>query len=248
MKNKMQTVAVKGGEFTMGSDLIGPIRGVKLDSFKIGKYPVTNAQYNEIMGKHKAKFPGTDLPAAGITFYDAAEFCNRLSEIEGLNKCYKIKKVKNEEVRSGFSIAGIKCDFEQNGYRLPTEAEWEYAAKGGKEQWENPYSGSMKLDETGWYIGNSDFTTHPVGKKKPNSIGIFDMSGNVFEWCWDIFQYYKHEKKMLESPKGPSRKGFRVIRGGSFMHGSEYALVAARKSVPEIASNTYIGFRVVKRG
>ena len=236
MKNRMQMVAVKGGEFVMGSDLIGPIRGVKVSNYKIGKFQVTNAQYEEVMGKHKGMFSGIDLPVERVSWFDAVEFCNKLSEIEGFEKCYSIEgKV-------------VKCNFRKNGYRLPTEAEWEYAAKGGKEQWEYPYSGSMKLDETGWYNSNTENKIHNAGEKKPNSLGLFDMSGNVFEWCWDIFDYYKPETKTLNNPKGPSKKGFRVIKGGSFMHGSEYSLVAARIGSPDIAIHGWLGFRVVRKG
>jgi formylglycine-generating enzyme required for sulfatase activity len=236
MKNKMQTVAVKGGEFTMGSDLFGPIRGVKLDSFRIGKYPVTNAQYNEIMGEHKGLFSVPDYPVERVSWTDAVKFCNKLSEKEGLDKCYTVTK------------NSVKCDFKKNGYRLPTEAEWEYAAKGGAKSTGFDHSGSKDPNEVGWYENNSEMQLHPVGSKKPNELKIYDMSGSVFEWCWDIYEPFKEETKVLDKPTGPSKEGFRVIRGGSFMRGSHYALVAARISHPGIGANAWLGFRVVRKG
>ena len=142
-----------------------PVHKVKLSNFEMGKYPITQAQWEAVMGANPSRFNTCDqCPVEKISWNDVQEF------IEKLNEKYPGKN-----------------------YRLPTEAEWEYAARGGNESKGNLYSGSSELGSVGWFSDNSNNKTHPVGKKQPNELGIYDMSGNVWEWCHDWYddEYYK---------------------------------------------------------
>lgn len=128
-----------------------------------------------------------------VTWYDAAAYCNWRSLQEGLQPCYS---------NDGLTVF---CDFTVNGYRPPTEAEWEYAAK-GRYSCGYKYSGSNNLDEVAWYINNSSGMTHPVGHKDSNELNLYDMSGNVWEWCWDWFDYNYYQYGIVENPTGPNTR------------------------------------------
>lgn len=225
-----ELIAVKGGSFQMGSnesDDKKPIHQVTVSDFYIGKYAVTQKQWQAIMGNNPSRFKGKKHPVENVSWFDAVAFCNELSEAGGLDEVYKIK---NDEIEL---IKGAR------GYRLPTEAEWEFACRGGIQSGGYEYAGSNILDEVAEYEGNNNMTTKPVGGKKPNELGLYDMSGNVEEWCQD--RYYK-----VIAQSNPDGFGFRrVCRGGSFSDNKKFCQVAARlPRQPECRSND-IGFRVV---
>ena len=189
----MEFIIVKGGCYQMG-DTFGdgnseeiPVHKVCVSDFYIGKYAVTQAEWKKVMGGNPSYFRecGDDCPVEQISWHDALRFIDKIN-------------------RMG---AG-------NTYRLPSEAEWEYAARsGGKRE---KYAGSADSDSVAWHFDNSDMKTHPVGSKAPNGLGLYDMSGNVFQWCldWDDKNYYRSSPQ--QDPQGPASGEHRVIRGGSW--------------------------------
>lgn len=175
-------IFVKGSTFQMGSNdgssKKKPIHSATVSDFYIGKTEVTQKEWKKIMGNNPSNFKGDNLPVEKISLYDAVEFCNKKSDKEGLTRCY-----------SG-SGKNTVCNFNANGYRLPTIDEWLYASIGGNKSNSYTYSGSDKIDEIAWYSNNSNEATHEVGTKRGNELGIYDMSGNVMEWLYDISGYY----------------------------------------------------------
>jgi len=166
----MEMVRIEGGTFTMGSpddepgreDYEGPQHQVTVSSFYMGKYPVTQEEYQAVMGVNPSYFKGDNLPVEQVSWYDAVEYCNRLSQREGLKAAYTVKGKK------------VTWNRKSNGYRLPTEAEWEYACRAGTT---TPYNSGTSVDNAGWYYDNSGGRTHPVGEKQPNAWGLYDMHG-----------------------------------------------------------------------
>jgi formylglycine-generating enzyme required for sulfatase activity len=232
-------VRVEGGTFQMGSnngnDDEEPIHTVTVKSFSMGKYEVTQKEWQEIMGSNPSYFMGETLPVESISWYEVIEYCNKRSLKEGFTPVYR---------GSGDNIT---CDWSANGYRLPTEAEWEFAAKGGtKDDYLTyEYSGSNSADAVAWYIENSGRRTHPVGAKAANSLGIHDMTGNVWEWCWDWYGSYLSEAQT--DPRGPVSGVDRVARGGSSWGGSGRSLRSAlRSDVRPSGRGPDLGFRLVR--
>jgi len=202
-----EMVHVPSGSFQMGGTILDelPVHKVTLSAFYIGKYEVTQALYESVMGNNPSSCirDGDNMPVESVTWYDAIEFCNKLSEREGL--------------QSAYTVNGENVEWNRNadGYRLPTEAEWEYAAKGGNGSPGNyTYAGSNDENIVAWYEDNSGKHTLPVGKKAPNDLGIYDMSGNVSEWCWDWDGEYLSGAQT--NPVGASSGSGRVLRGGSW--------------------------------
>ena len=221
---KLELVRVAAGSFDMGSnedDNEQPIHHVNLREFLIGKYPVTQIQYQAVMGTNPSYFKGNQNPVETISWFDAIEFCQKLSQ------------------RTGQKV------------QLPSEAEWEYAAKGGNQSRRYRYAGSNNLDEVGWYDGDMVLglfggKTHPVGQKRANELGIYDMSGNVWEWCEDVW----HENYNGAPTDGTAwlvggEQKSCIWRGGSWSHDANFCRSEDRVMDHSVNRSYRLGFRVV---
>ena len=210
---------------------------VSLSSFYMGKYEVTQAEWNLYMKPANCSTFGANLPVDNVSWYDIAIYCNGRSEAEGLTPAYKIRGVGASRV--------VTCNFKANGYRLPTEAEWELAAKAG--QLYN-YSGSEDPDEISWNRDNSGGKIHSPGTKKPNDYGIYDMTGNVSEWVWDWYDAnYIRSLPTFINPTGPDTGNLKVIRGGSVLNGEGRNLnILWREKGDPNRGYQYVGFRLVR--
>ncbi|HHV37557.1 MAG TPA: SUMF1/EgtB/PvdO family nonheme iron enzyme [Candidatus Cloacimonetes bacterium] len=232
-------IFVEGGSFEMGSDdgwelKERPIHDVTISSFWIDKYQVTQKEWKNIMRSKPSKIKSDNLPVQYVSWYDAIEYCNKRSIKEGLMPCY-----------SG-SGDDITCNWEADGYRLPTEAEWEYAARGGNKSRGYKYAGSNTLDDVAWCKSNSQNKIHPIGQKSPNELGIYDMSGNVCEWCWDWYDASYYSKSPKRDPHGPDSGKSKILRGGSWEFSDGTCRVAKRYPIHPLNCDSYLGFRVVR--
>lgn len=216
-------IFVQGGVFLMGSEdkealeWEKPIHTVTVPSFYMAQYPVTQVLWKAVMGNNPSYFQGDQRPVEQVSWDDAQAFIKKLNERTG------------------------------EKYRLPTEAEWEYAARGGIYSNGFKYAGSNKLIEVGWYRENSHDETKPVGLKFPNELGLYDMSGNVYEWCADV--WHENYEGALEDGSAWMKGGeqyFRVIRGGYWSNNSVYCLVADRYGDDSGNRDYYIGFRLAR--
>lgn len=201
--------------------------------FTMLKTEVTQSLYLDVMGENPSRNIGENNPVEEVSWYDAIYFCNKLSEKLGFTPVYAVDgktdvATWNYTPHKGNSIRGeVTQNTKANGFRLPTVEEWEYAAKGGQNY---TYSGSNNLDEVGWYDYNSGNRTHPVAQKKANGYGLYDMSGNVWEWCWDIFPYYSD---------------LRYDRGGSCYDNDDRCEVSDWSYSFASSQCYYLGFRIV---
>ena len=221
-------------------------KGVTVSDFWIGKYEVTQAEWEAVMGNNPSNFRGANLPVEKVSWYDCIEYCNRRSQREGLTPAYTIDKTRQDpnNTNSGDTVKWIvTVNWSANGYRLPTEAEWEYAAGGGQLSRSFTYSGSETLNDVAWFDGNSGNTTKPVGGKQANELGIFDMSGNVWEWCWD---WYGGNVGTGANPRGPASGSFRVFRGGSWGHDDLGCESAYRSNDDPGDRSSSVGFRLLR--
>jgi formylglycine-generating enzyme required for sulfatase activity len=267
-KAKAGMVSIPGGSFEMGtpegtpnSDRERPVQKVTLSGFKMSKYPVTQEQYQAVMGSNPSGFASNPAdgevqerrPVENVNWYDAIVFCNKLSINEGLSPAYRISGSTNPSDWGDVPRRGSDQKWDaveivsgSKGYRLPTEAQWEYAAKGGKGSPKGyTYSGSNTIDDVTWYADNSGEKTHEVGKKKANNLGLYDMSGNVWEWCWDWFGVYPSGSQT--DPYGAVSGDFRVLRGGGWGSSAENVRSANRSGYdPYYRSYGSGGFRLVR--
>lgn len=239
---------------------------ISVPDFYISKYEVTQELYQEVMSVIPEANPTpsyfNDTPAEKeiqqkrpverITWYDALEFCNRLSEREGLTPVYKLTDVSRYSRDNAIKRATVVADYSRNGYRLPTVAEWIYASCGGhKSKGLINYSGSDQLNAVAWCDENADEMTHQVGLKKPNELGLYDMTGNVAEWCWDHEWNVPFEQRPYENYQGP-KEGIkaRVIKGGSFIYlaAGTFFAYENNKQVNGMEGLRYynVGFRVAR--
>jgi formylglycine-generating enzyme required for sulfatase activity len=234
----MKFVSIPVGSFQMGSTNGDaderPVHLVSLSGFDMSAYEITQGSYKEVMRTNPSKNTGDDnLPVENVSWWDAIKFCNALSVKAGLQRCY------NENTGD--------CDFSKNGFRLPTEAEWEYACRAGTTT--KYYTGDEEsdLEQAGWYRNNKNkkSETHPVGKKIPNAWGLFDMHGNVWEWCNDWYASYSSRDS--NNPLGISNELNRVIRGGSCTNFADYSRSANRNNTTPGSRYGYVGFRIVRR-
>ncbi len=195
---------------------------------------VTQRQYRNLMGSIPSYYKGDDLPVEQVSWFDAVAYCNELSVKEKLQPCYQI---------NGTTVGWadeVKC----TGYRLPTEAEWEYAANPASGP-RTIYAGSDTVDGVAWYSSNAGSTTHAVKTKTANGRGLYDLSGNAWEWVWDWYQA-NYEALPPMDPIGPSTGATRVLRGGSWNLPATGARVAKRSSFTPAARAVDLGFRVVR--
>ena len=206
----MKLKLIPAGEFQMGSteaDDEKPRHLVTITRpFYLGVYPVTQRDYMQVAKENPSHFSGNDrLPVESVSWFDAVAFCNALSQKEGLPPFYKIN---GETVQVP--------DWNGPGYRLPTEAEWEYACRAGTTTRFSSGDDENALGLYAWYRANSGCETHPVGEKKPNAFGLHDMHGNVWEWCWDGYDACFYAQSPADDPQGPEAAAVRMIRGGGW--------------------------------
>ncbi|MDR2773779.1 MAG: formylglycine-generating enzyme family protein [Tannerella sp.] len=239
-ENDDDMIFVKGGTFTMGctsgqesdcSKTEMPAHQVTLSDFYIGKYEVTQREWFEVTGDNPSYFSGDDLPVERVSWNDIVGTGGESEVIDGITY-YSDGFIFKLNRRTGRT------------YRLPTEAEWEYAARGGAGSRGYEYSGGNNVDDVAWYWYNSDDRTHPPGTKSANELGIYDMSGNVWEWCSDWYGPYSASAQT--NPKGLPSGSCRVIRGGSWVIVEECARVSYRTDYYSFLGNSYnfLGFRL----
>ena len=241
-KTGVKMVRVPAGEFVMGDDRgeddAKPAHRVKISAFYMDTTEVTQASYQALMGRNPAKRKGPDRPVEQVGWLAAIKYCNMRSRREGLQACYDLKT--------------LKCDFAADGYRLPTEAEWEYACRMGGATRDTPSNDARKLAKRAWFKANAGKTTHPVAQKEPNAWGLYDVQGNVWEWCHDRYCEGYYAESESTDPRGPSDGDERVLRGGSWASGPESCRPTARYSeTPGFADVCFgydaYGFRCVRQ-
>jgi len=218
---QFKMIAVEGGTFTMGAtseqgsdtyDNEKPAHSVTLSSYSIGETEVTQALWQAVMGSNPSYFSGSNRPVEQVSWNDCQDFITRLNAMTGEN------------------------------FRLPTEAEWEFAARGGNMSRGYKYAGSNSIDDVAWYSDNSSHRTHDVGTKQTNELGLYDMSGNVKEWCYDWYGDYS--SSALTNPTGPVSGEDRVLRGGNWVLGAWYCRTSIRITRSPSFRSSYIGFRL----
>ena len=241
-KTGAQMVLIPAGRLIMGDDRGDddekPAHAVRLSAFYIDTCEVTQASYQSLMGKNSSKFEGPDRPVERLSWFAATQYCNMRSLREGFTPCYDPET--------------LECDFAADGYRLPTEAEWEYACRAGTTTRWSFGNSAAKLTAHAWFKENAAKTTHPVKQKSTNPWGLYDMHGNVSEWCNDFYSEGYEMQGEATDPRGPASGEERVLRGGSWASSDTSCRSSARASEePGFADVCFgyeaYGFRCVRR-
>jgi formylglycine-generating enzyme required for sulfatase activity len=243
----VEMVWLPGGEFRMGSERGSPDESpphqVRVSAFLIDRFEVTHEMFAKAQLPNPSRWQDNPKkPVERVRWRDAKQYCNERSLLEGLRPCYDEKTLDWD------------CDSSANGYRLPTEAEWEFACRAGQEG-SYDFGSENLLRQYGWFKDNAEQKTHPVGQKKPNRWGIHDLYGNVSEWCEDVYDPSYYQKSPALDPTGPPNTGKdvrRVIRGGSWRSSADLCRVSVRQGEKTgdsdaCFSTDYCGFRCVRR-
>jgi formylglycine-generating enzyme required for sulfatase activity len=202
----VKAILVDGGDFLQGKRTLEPVspgRRVSVSSYFMAETEITQEQYKTVTGLEPSLFHNSENPVERVSWYDAVAFCNKLSALDGLKPAYRIEG------------SNVTWDRSSGGWRLPTEAEFEFAARGGAQGRDFDFPGSNVSDEVGWSFSTSGKQTRPVRSLKPNELGLYGLAGNVWEWCWD---WYVYDRSSLPSsnPAGPQVGADRVNRGGGW--------------------------------
>ena len=235
-----ELVPIPAGKFIMGDkdEIDAPPHEVSISAFLMDKNLVTQDLYQKLMGSNPSRWKGGQNPVEQLRWSDAAKFCNKRSETEGLKPCY--------------DPTTLKCDFTATGYRLPTEAEWEYACRAGTKTayffGENP----AKLGDYAWFDRNAGGHPRPVGQKQPNPWGLYDMAGNVWHWCHDFYKVDYYQESPKQDPTGPPDGKNKVLRGGAWRFSADNCRAGYRYNEHPGSADVCFGydiygFRCVRR-
>lgn len=238
-------VLVQGGLFKMGTEKPvepheGPVHEVQVSTFWLAKTEVTTEEYDAFLTDMKRDTMGSSgwgrgkQPAIYVSWKDAIEYCNWRSIKEKLTPCYIID-----------TTGKVTWTDKGNGYRLPTEAEWEFAARGGNFSKGYEYAGSNNIDEVAWHKINAN-RAMPAGRKLPNELGLYDMNGNVWEWVWDIYDHTYYSRSPVNDPRGPEAGPYRVMRGGAFYNTPQYSRIVTRQNSYVVFRQNSVGFRIAR--
>jgi formylglycine-generating enzyme required for sulfatase activity len=261
-------VLVTGGTFTMGDSKAEgpaeeiPVHSVTVGDFSIGKYELTQAEWAEYITPAVYDFgAGANHPVYYASWFEILRYCNFRSLDEGLTPCYIIAASTDPadwpappvySSDSSFSVYNaVECNWSANGYRMPTEAEWEYAARGGSDHAQDfRYSGSETVEDVAWFGDNAPNGVQAIGGKSPNQLGLYDMSGNLYEFCWDWFgsDYYTTCDLMgtVTDPTGPGSGDMRIVRGGGWGGAAANCRVAGRFRDYPVSAFSHTGVRLVR--